>query len=245
MERSAQTRQPTDTETRTIEFFGPPSRMVAVGDLPVFPESPRITGELEAFLPSGRQSLRLRQAGRRGAARVYLRLHPGTPPGDHEGEIVAGDETWPIIAHVAPDARVAVLTGELAFSGPVGGKATASLAIANDGNTEITVPQAIPIGLFDDDGLEAAFAASYAKPVKGVDGFFEVFHGKLREAHSGLQKLSITRGFGKHGPGTSFIADFALEIKPPMRPGRRYHGVASTDFGDFSVSVSVTNGAAK
>lgn len=245
MARALKTAKAGGRETRTIEFIGPPGRLVAVGDVPKVQGPPRISGKLEAFLVPGREALRVRSAGRRGAARIGLRLDPRTPPGDYEGEMAAGEEAYRILAHVLPDMRVAVLAGELAFSGSVGETAIASLAIANDGNMEIELPRAIAIGLFDDDGLEAAFAASYAKPVTGIDAFVEVFHGKLREAHSGLQKLSITRGVGKHGPGTSFAAEFALELRAPMRPGRRYHGVASTDFGEFSISVSVSNGAAK
>lgn len=245
MARAAKTAKADKTEARTIEFLGPPGRLVAVGDVPALTGVPEIKGDLEAFLRPGRQALRFRQAGRRGAARVHLRLDPATPPGDYTGEVVAGKETCRFLARVLPDPRVAVLAGELAFVGPLGGKATASLAIANDGNTEIEVPRAIPIGLFDDDGLETAFAASYGKPVKGIDAFVEVFHGKLREAHSGVQKLSVTKGYGTHGPGTSFSANFAMELKAPLRPGRRYHGVVSTDFGEFSISVSVTDGAVK
>jgi hypothetical protein len=245
MARATRTAKVAGDEIQTIEFIGPPGRLVAVGDIPLVPGTPRLSGKLEAFLVNGRQALRVRSAGRRGAARIGLRLDPATPPGDYEGAMSAGDEAYRIIARVLPETRVSVLAGELAFSGAIGETAVATLAIANDGNTEIELPRAIVIGLFDDDGLETAFAASYAKPVTGIDALVEVFHGKLRESHSGLQKLSVTKGFGKHGPGTSFAADFALELRAPMRPGRRYHGVVSTDFGEFSISVSVINGASK
>lgn len=245
MARAAKKAKAADTETRTIEFLGTPSRLVAVGDIPEFSGVPEVKGKLEAFLLPGRQSLRVRQAGRRGARRVYLRLDPTTPPGEYDGEVTDGKETCRIVARVLSDARVTLLAGELDFSGPLDGKATAHLAIANDGNTAIELPRAIPIGLFDDNGLETAFAASYAKPVSGIDSFVKVFHGKLSEAHSGVQKLSVTKGYGTHGPGTSFSAEFALELKAPLRPGRRYHGVASTDFGELAIAVSVTNGAIK
>ena len=243
--KTAKAAKPEKSTPRAFEFLGTPARLVAVGEIPEFSGVPEIKGKLAPFLLSGRQALRFRQAGRRGAARLHLRLDPTTPPGDYAGEIVTGKETHKFVARVLPDARVSVLAGELDFSGPLDSKPTASLAIANDGNTEIELPRAIPIGLFDDEGLETAFAASYAKPVSGIDAFVEVFHGKLREAHSGVQKLSVIRGYGTHAPGTSFAAEFALELKPPFRPGRRYHGVASTDFGEFSISVSVTNGAVK
>lgn len=245
MARAAKTAKADRTETRVIEFLGTPRNLVAVGEVPEFSGVPEIKGKLEAFLLPGRQALRVRRAGRRGAARVHLRLDPTTPPGDYDGEVVTGKETWRILARVLPDQRVTLLAGELAFTGALDSKAVASIAFANDGNTQIEVPRAIPIGLFDDDGIETAFAASYAKPVKGIDAFVEVFHGKLSEAHSGIMKLSVTRGHGKHGPGTSFSADFAMDLKAPLRPGRRYHGVASTDFGEFSISVSVTNGAVR
>ncbi len=231
------------TDTGMIEFLGPPRRLVAVGDIPDFAGEVEIRGELAAFVPPGRQALQRRRAGRRGPARVYLRLDPATPPGDYGGELVADKESRKITARVLAEPRVTVLAGELDFVGAVDSRATARLAIANDGNTEIELPRVIAIGLFEDSGLETAFAASYARPVKGIDDFVEVFHGKLREAHSGVQKLAVTRGAGRHAPGTSFAAEFALDLKEGFRAGRRYHGVASTDFGDFSLSVSVTHGA--
>lgn len=245
MARTAKKARSDRNEVRTIEFLGPPGRLVAVGNIPEITGVPEIKGKLEPFLVPGRRALRVRPAGRRGAARVHLQLDRATPPGDYTGEVVTEKESFRILARVLPDPRVTVLAGELAFSGPLDAKAEASLAIANDGNTEIVLPRAIAIGLFDDDGIETAFAASYAKPVTGIDAFVEVFHGKLSEAHSGVQKLAITKGHGKHAPGTSFSADFALELKAPLRAGRRYHGVASTDFGEFSISVSVTNGAVR
>lgn len=141
MARAAKTAKVAGSETRTIEFIGPPRRLVAVGEVPTVLGTPRISGKLETFLVLGRQALRVRSAGRRGAARIGLRLDPATPPGDYEGEMAAGEEAYRIRARVLPDMRVTVMAGELAFSGSVGETATASLAIANDGNTQ---PLAIP-----------------------------------------------------------------------------------------------------
>ena len=231
------------TATR-LEFVGPPRGLVAVGDVPEIAGQEEVTGAIAKFLDKrGRRALRYNRAGRRGAARLRLRLDPGTPPGDYEGAIGSGKGAQAFVARVLPETWVTVLAGELSFAAPLGGTGVATLALSNDGNTEISLPRALPVGLFDDDGLETAFAATYAKPVKGIDAFFETFHGRLREAHSGLLKLKVTRGHGTHPPGTSFAVEFALDVAKPLKTGHRYHGVASMGFADLPVSVSVINGA--
>ncbi|MDT1062480.1 hypothetical protein RM190_11445 [Paracoccus sp. CPCC 101403] len=234
------------TPVASLEFVGPPRRLIAVGTIPQIGAGAEVSGPVTRFMPAdGPPALRFSPEGRRGAARLRLRLDARTPPGAYEGAIGADKATLPFVARVLPETRVSLLAGELAFSGPQGATPMATLALANDGNTEITLPRAFAIGLFDDDGLETAFAASYVRPIKGIDAFVETFHGKLREAHSGILKLAVTRGYGPHAPGTSFAADFALEIGPTLRPGHRYHGVASTEFADLPITVTVINGAVK
>ena len=235
--------RPRRSTDRTLEFVGPPRRLVATGDVPQLADDAQITGPLAEHLTKGRAGLRVGRAGRRDRPRLRLRLDPRTPPGDYDGTLQAGTESFPVVARVLPETRVSVLAGDLEFAGAQGTRATATLALANEGNTEIRLPRVLAIGLFDDGGLETAFAASYAKPVTGIDQFVEVFHSKLREAHSGLVKLAVTRGYGTHPPGACFAAEFALDVAEPLKAGHRYHGVASTDFADLAISVSVTHGA--
>lgn len=230
------------TPAKTIEFVGPPRRLVAVGDIPQIDGLPEISGPITKLLPPGRQALRVRSGGRRAAA-ISLRLASETPAGDYKGKLVAGKANYQVLARVLPETGAAILAGDLDFAGRLGTRAKATLAIANTGNTEIRLPRAIPIALFDDDGLESAFAASYAKPRQTVDDFFAAFHGRLRESHSGILKLAVSRGYGIHAPGSSFSAEFALNLTKPLKTGHRYHGVASTDFAEFPITVSVINGA--
>lgn len=225
-----------------LEFVGPPRGLVAVGDIPDIRGDEAVTGPVSEYLGDTR-ALRLSRAGRRGAARLRLRLSPTTPPGDYEGAIGSDGSAIAFAARVLPETRLSVLAGELAFTGVAGNTATATLALSNDGNTQILMPKALAIGLFDDDGIETAFAATYAKEASSLDAFFETFHGRLREAHSGLQKLVVARGAGSHAPGSSFVAEFALDLAKPLRAGHRYHGVASFDFGELPITVSVKNGA--
>jgi hypothetical protein len=227
--------------SQTLEFVGPPRRLVAVGFVPVLNGETQIKGPVSKFLSEDRQAVRSRREGRR-AAGLILRLAANTPAGDYKGTLSTEDLDFDFTARVLAETNTSVLAGDLAFVGPSGGKAMTTMAIANNGNTEVTFPRAIPIALFDDDGLETAFATSYAKPRESVDDFFAAFHGKLRESHSGIMKLAITRGYGTHPPGTSFSVDFTLDITKPLRPGRRYHGVASTNFADFPITLSVYPG---
>jgi hypothetical protein len=235
------TKVKTAAATPAFEFVGPPRRLVAVGDVPTLEGPIKIDGPLSMYVPQERQAVRSRGEGRR-ASGATLRLAANTPAGDYKGTLSAEKQVYAVTARVLPETKVSILAGELALVGPLGQRATTTMAIANQGNTEIRFPRAIPIALFDDDGLETAFATSYAKPRNSFDDFFAAFHGKLSESHSGILKLVITRGHGIQKPGTSFSVDFALDILKPLRSGRRYHGFATTDFADFPITLSVTSG---
>ena len=230
------------TANHMFEFIGPPRRLVAVGQVPELAQPATITGPVAKLLSPGRQSLRVRRAGRR-AAGMNLRLAPQTPPGNYKGKISAGKASHSFTARVLANTSLDVLTGALDFSGPPGARPVVTLAFANNGNTDVALPRAIAVALFDDDGIESAFAASYAKPRDTMDAFVSAFHGRLRQAHTGILKLAIARGFGTHGPATTFSADFRLTIPAEIGAGRRFHGIASTEYFDLPISLSVTNGA--
>lgn len=231
MATTAQTR----TTPATIEFVGPPRGLIAIGDIGGLAGADwHLEGAITPYLAQRGAALRQR---RRAGGGLRLRLQSHTPPGDYASRLYVGEKPVDVMVRVLPAVQVTITPSELSFVGPPGGRATALMTLVNAGNVSVELPTTAPVGAFDDDGIETAFAATYGKPVETFDNFVQIFHGKLREAHGGLMKLTITRGAGVHQPGTSAVVEMTLDLPKELKAGHRYHGVFSTDFAALSLSI--------
>lgn len=227
----------------TIEFVGPPRGLIAVGDIGELAGADwHLDGDIATYLAQRGQALRPR---RRAGGGLRLRLLPHTPPGDYAARLCVGDTFVETVVRVLPAVQVTISPAELAFIGAPGSTAVALMTLINAGNVPVDLPKTAPVGIFDDDGVETAFAATYGKPIETFDSFVQIFHGKLREAHGGVMKLSVTRGAGVHLPGATAVVEMALELPGNLRPGHRYHGVFSTDFTALAISVMTLKGNLK
>jgi hypothetical protein len=224
------------SEAPGIEFVGPPGRLIAVGALPDLGGGAlRLDGPLAEW---GDPHRPLKYRNARGVPELKLRLRPETKPGEYRGTLWTGKANWPVLARVLPVNRVSVSPAELVFTGPPGATATCLTTLVNRGNTDIVLPAYAPVGIFDDDGIETAFAATYARKTEKIDDFLSAFTGKLREAHGGLMKLSVLRGAGTHKPGASVALEVAADLPGTLPNGHRFHGVWTTDFANLAVSVT-------
>ena len=227
-----------ETKAPALEFIGPPRRLIAVGNLPADPAGElRLEGEISSYMKSGPGGLKLRRRRHAEAPELRLRLAPNTPAGDYKATLKAGKKSQAVIVRVLPETRVAVSPAELSFRGAAGARVTQLATLINKGNETVEVPRTAAVGIFDDDGIETAFASTYGKKVTSVDAFLTHFTGKLREAHGGLMKLALKRGAGRHAPGTAAALEIVAELPAGLVAGHRYHGVWSTDFASFAVSV--------
>ena len=225
----------TRTAPATIEFVGPPRGLIAVGDIgDLAGPDWHLDGSITAYLAQRGQALRPR---RRAGGGLRLRLLPHTPPGDYAARLCVGEKFVDTVVRVLPAVQVTISPSELSFVGAPGSTASALMTLVNAGNVPVELPKTAPVGIFDDEGVETAFAATYGKPIETFDNFVQIFHGKLREAHGGVMKLTVTRGAGVHQPGTSAVVEFSLDLPGDLRPGHRYHGVFSTDFAALAISV--------
>ena len=231
MATTAQTR----TTPGTIEFVGPPRGLIAIGDIGGLAGADwYLEGEIAPYLAQRGTALRQR---RRAGGNLRLRLQSHTPPGDYVTKLYLGDKPVDVLVRVLPAIQVTINPSELSFVGQPGGTATALMTLVNSGNMPVELPKTAPVGVFDDEGVETAFAATYGKPVETFDAFVQIFHGKLREAHGGVMKLTVTRGAGMHPPGSSAVVEMTLDLPKELKAGHRYHGVLSTDFAALAISV--------
>lgn len=225
----------TRTAPATIEFVGPPRGLIAVGNIGDLAGADwRLDGGITDYLTQ--RGTALRQSRRLGGG-LRLRLLPHTPPGNYAARLYVGDKAVDAMVRVLPAVQVTISPSELSFVGTPGSAVTALMTLVNSGNVAVELPNTAPVGIFDDEGVETAFAATYGKPIETFDNFVQIFHGKLREAHGGVMKLTVTRGAGVHPPGSSAVVEMSLDLPKDLKPGHRYHGVFSTDFTALSMSV--------
>jgi len=223
-----------------VEFVGPPHRLICAGDFPGTDSAELVAkGALAKFVAKDRRALRIRNSARFGTTSMKLRLARNTPPGSYKAQIISAETIWDAVIDVRPHMQVSIVPAELSFRATPGKRATFVTTLRNLSNIDIEVPKFALIGIFDDDGIETAFAATYGKKFDDANAFLSSFTGKLSEAHGGLMKLRVLRGAGKHPPGAVAVLEIAADIPAGARKGHRYHGVWTTDFGNLAVSVSV------
>lgn len=228
----------TASDADRIEFVGTPRRLVAVGALPEVEGELSLEGEAAGLVSERHRALHAHALrGRRG---MSLRLRPDAPPGDHQAVLRAGGQSWPVRLHVLPQVEVQMTPAGLSFTGAPGERVSCRAAIANSGNVAVELPKLAPVGIFADDGLESAFAATYADGADDFEEVFEAFHRRLREAHGGLMKLSITEGAGPLAPGASAVLEITAQLPEKLTRGRRYHGVWRTGFLNVAVKVTAS-----
>jgi hypothetical protein len=226
---------------KPLIFRGPPNRLRLLGALPdadhweLKPEQSlqdyfRNRGGTFHFTRNRRGDFRSRRP----------RFSRYTPPGTYSCEMKSASKKIPVEIQVEPKARVRIQPSQIGFSGAPGAKVRAELLFSNKGNVSFTIPKSDSLGIFDDDGLETAFASTYRLKESKLDALLGNFIEKLRDSHGGLLKFRIVEGDGELPPGEVRSVVIEAQIPSTIKPGHGYHGVWSTSLFDYSVTVTVT-----
>jgi hypothetical protein len=225
-----------------LQFVGPPGRMTLISDLEI-DRNAEFTADkaLTAFMDGVRRPFRVRGSEGRGARRLKLKLNPTVPPGQYKAVIGSGDARHDVVVTVQRAPRVSVSPSQLQFTGAPSAKVEEAVTFWNRGNVAFTLPDFVPIGLFDDDGLETAIASTYRQKPETLEEIAGHFFSRLREAHGGMLKLSIASSSMSLEPGMALTARVGGTLPGALKPGHGYHGVWSTDFANIGIGVSVTS----
>jgi hypothetical protein len=133
---------------------------------------------------------------------IKLRLDRTAPAGKYQAELRLSGKTVPVTLEIAPAPRLSVFPLSADFVGKAGSEPVLEISLANEGNVAIDLPERSIVGIFDDEGLEAAFAETYRQdtddPVQLVGHWLR----KLRDGYGGrLRKLLATAGGGADDQG--------------------------------------------
>jgi hypothetical protein len=224
-----------------LEFVGPPGRLTLISGLDIGRDA-EFTADaaLSAFMSGTRRPLRVRGRGE-GARKMRLKLDPTVPPGQYKAVIGAGKDKHDVLVTVQRAPRVSVSPSQLQFDGAPSSRAAAAATFWNRGNVAFDLPDFVPVGLFDDDGLETAIASTYRQKPESLEEIASHFFSRLREAHGGLFKLAVSSEGKVLEPGMALTVRLSGNLPGTLRPGHNYHGVWSTDFANIGIAVHVSS----
>jgi hypothetical protein len=222
-----------------LRLFGPPNRLsfagteIAAGDggRLILPDS------LQRYADTSEIPVSVR-ATRRGTRRMRMRLSRATPPGRYPAELEIAGRRYPLTLDVAEAPRLRISPLSATFAGRPGDTAEVELTFTNGGNVAMTVPETIAVGLFDDDGIEAAFADTYRQESDNAQELVGHWLRKLREGYGGLLKLRVVEGAGELAPADSRTVRISTALPKKLKPGHGYHGV--WEFGPVFYRIAVT-----
>lgn len=230
-----------NTDGSPLVFRGTPRRMLLQGALPDVSEFEfEPEHKLSAYLGSVRRPFK-RKTNRQGdLLGLKVKLDPATPPGRYNAALKTKSGTIPVEMHVEARPRISAYPAQFAFTGAAGKKAKVYVTFINKGNVPCEIPQSDSVGIYDDDGIETAFASTYRQDSDKLETLLSHFIGKLREGHGGLLKLRVPEGHGALPPAGRVAAVIEAQLPSGLKPGHGYHGVWSTPFADYAITVTVT-----
>lgn len=231
---------PKPTEEPLV-FRGTPRRLLLQGALPQVDEFEfEPERKLSTFLGSVRRPFK-RKTNRQGdLLGLKVKLDPATPPGQYNAALKTKSGTIPVEIHVEARPRISAYPAQFAFTGAAGKKAKIHVTFINRGNVPCEIPQSDSVGVYDDDGIETAFASTYRQDSDKLETLLSHFIGKLRQGHGGLLKLRVLEGHGALPPAGRVAAVIEAQFSSGLKAGHSYHGVWSTSFADYAITVSVT-----
>jgi hypothetical protein len=209
-----------------VHFAGPPSRLQLLngptldpGEIDLEPGS-----ELAGAAHLDRTPLRIkRRRGDSGRPRVRIRIERTTPPGDYEAVLRAGGERYPARITVEPMPSLSASAGRVRFVGASGDEAAATLTLTNTGNVAVDVPEVATVGIYDDHGIETAFAQTYRLETDDANQLVGHLLQRLREGYGGLLKIKVD-GAGALDGGASRVLQLHAQLGSKLKAGHSYHG---------------------
>ncbi|MBV9248456.1 MAG: hypothetical protein JO227_04320 [Acetobacteraceae bacterium] len=223
---------------QALRLVGTPHRMVLIGEIPGESVDWRLvlSDELAAYGPGRLVPLRARQ---RKASPPRARLAPTTPPGAYAARLETEGHSHELTVEVAPAPRLRIVPASIRLSAPPGGTASAKAVLTNRGNTTFAVPSYLMVGLYDDDGIEFAFADTYRQNQDNAEKLFGHWLKKLREGYGGMLRLEVTEGAGSLGPGAARLLSFTGQLPQTLKSRHGYHGFWTLETSNILIEVSM------
>lgn len=233
--------QNAQTNDRVIILGGAPRQVLLQTHLPHLTQAEFIPDKtLSGLIGSQKRSFRIRKDEEGVIKQVKIRLPEATPPGNYKGTIKSGEQEFPVSIRVNEKMRLQISPVTLHISGKPAEKVQVQLLLTNKGNVPIEIPERDAIGIYDDDGLEVAFATSYRMDTDDPLVLLKTFIGKLREGHGGLLKIRVLAGAGILPPASQKCLTVEIALPEKIKANHNFHGVWSFGSDEYALTLTVT-----
>ena len=175
------------------------------------------------FADSQTLSLPVRSSRQSGST-LRVGLARTTPPGRYPAELRLSGKTVPVEFEIAPAPRIDVFPVSVDFTGVAGADAEVELSVSNRGNMPVEIPERSVAGIFDDDGLELAFAETYREETDDPVRLLGCWLRSLRNGYGGLMKIRAVEGAGLLPPAGERRVRLSAHLPSILRRGHSYHG---------------------
>jgi hypothetical protein len=227
--------------TELIQLRGAPRQVLLQSHLPALTQAEFLPdATLAKIIGTHKHSLRIRKHNDGTIKQVKIRLPEATPPGRYAGTLKSGQQEFPIAIDVQEKQRLQIAPASLQLHGKPGEKIYAQLLLINKGNVSINIPERDVVGIYDDDGMEVAFAATYRLETDDPLVLLKNFVGKLREGHGGLLKIRVSEGAGELPPATQKSITLEINFSEAAKANHQYHGVWSLGPVEYALTLAVS-----
>jgi hypothetical protein len=177
-----------------------------------------------------------------GSSAAYLRfsLPETTPPGSYSGTAEVGGVEFPVVAEVEAHLSLRIAPTMLTVAAAPGATVDAHVTALNDGNVAFEIRSAYAFGLFDQEGIEAAFGAGFRDETAKGERRFDRFVETLADHHE-LARLQVSEGGGPLQPGEVRALALSLRLPDGLEPGRTYQGTWTLYTVGYTVRVAVAD----
>lgn len=229
-----------NTAATPLVFRGAPRRLLLQNAPPEIDQFEFEPDErLSPFLGSPQRSVRTKTNRAGKLQKFKLRLDPLTPPGQYHAVLKTSDGPLPIEINVETDSRAVILPSMLSLTGSPGDKIKLNLQFTNQGNTGFDIPKTASVGVYDNNGIESAFASTYRQDTENFEELATHFVKMLRDGHGGMVKLRILEGHGALAPAARSMVIIELQLPSKLKPGHHYHGRWRSSLFTLPIAIDV------
>lgn len=228
--------------SEVIQMSGTPRNLLLHGNVPK-----SLTRDFAVSFHSGGDALNEKQCRFRtrkdksGTLTSFkAKLPHSTPPGAYKATLKCEEKEFEVEIEVQEKRRLRIHPINIHIEGKPSAKITSHLLFSNKGNVPIEIPDKSIVGIYDDDGIETAFASAYKMESNDAMQLVQKFVEKLRAGHGGLLKIRLLEGAGQLPANTQQAVKAEFQISESVKPGHSYHGVWSIGPAEYAITVTVT-----
>lgn len=226
----------------TIQMSGSPRHLIVHGEIP-----DGLTKDFSVSFDSGKYPVDEKKCrfsvrkDKQGLLKnLKARLPAETPPGKYKAAIKCETKKFDVDIEVQEKVRLKIDPINIHLTGKPCEKVVITFVFTNKGNVAINIPEKSIVGVYDDDGVESAFASAYKMDSNDFMELMQKFIEKLRSGHGGLLKVRVLEGAGKLAPDTRHSVRTEFQIPDGAKRGHKYHGVWSVGPAEYAITLTVT-----